>query len=166
VILRLANIVETAIAPALALLGGRADTPEARVMLLASGMQESGMQYRRQLGDGPARSLWQFELGTRKSRGGVTGVFMHSASSEPLRLLCRERGCEFDPRSIWQTIEQDDVLAAGLARLLLLTDAKPLPKVGDADGGWACYLRNWRPGKPRPSTWTKCYAAAIAEVVQ
>lgn len=163
-ILRLANIVETAINPALALLPPRLDTPEARVLLLAIGMQESRFEFRRQLGDGPARSFWQDELGTKATRGGVTGVYLHSASGELLRLLCRERGCEFDPRCIWEAIEHDDVLAAGLARLLLLTDAKPLPKVGDEAGAWETYLRVWRPGKPKPRTWPKCYAAAMGEV--
>ena len=38
-----------------------------------------------------------------------------------------------------------DVLAAGLARLLLWTDPSRLPRLGDADGAWQLYVRTWRP---------------------
>lgn len=164
--LRLANIVETAIKPALAMLPKNMDSPKARVMLLAIGLQESRFEYRRQLGNGPARGFWQFECGTRASRGGVWGVYLHNASTEQLRLLCRERDCSFDPRSIWSQIERDDVLAAGLARLLLWTDRGPLPEIGDEAGAWDMYaVRCWRPGKPHPQTWPTCYQQAVEEVV-
>jgi len=56
------------------------------------------------------------------------------------------------------------VLAAGVARLLLWTDPKALPAIGDADAGWSLYLRTWRPGKPHPKTWPALYAQAMAVV--
>jgi hypothetical protein len=56
------------------------------------------------------------------------------------------------------------VFAATMARLLLFTDAEPLPRLGDADGSWNYYLRNWRPGKPHPKTWRALYDAATASV--
>jgi hypothetical protein len=164
-ILRLSNIVETAVNPAFQLLPRRLDTTEARVMLLAIGLQESGFATRRQMGNGPARGFWQFEPGTRASRGGVWGVYLHRASNELLRLLCRDRDCNFDPRAIWGRLEDDDVLAAGIARLLLLTDPHPLPQIGDVDAAWSYYLRNWRPGKPRPESWPDYYAQAVAECI-
>lgn len=163
--LRLANIVETAINPALAILPKVMDSPRARVLLLAIGLQESRFEYRRQLGDGPARSFWQFERGTRASRGGVWGVFLHRASSEDLRLLCRARDCEFTPMVIWEAIERDDVLAAGVARLLLWTDREPLPELGDVEAAWSLYAeRTWRPGRPHKRTWAGFYRAAMQEV--
>ncbi len=41
------------------------------------------------------------------------------------------------------------------ARLLLWTDAKPLPAIGDEQGAWDYYLRNWRPGKPTRTSRSK-----------
>lgn len=167
-ILRLTNIVDTVIEPALRLLPPRLDTPKARVLLMAIGLQESRFEHRYQVltggGKGPARGFWQFEEGTKASRGGVCGVFMHSATTELLRLLCRDQDCSFDPRAIWSAIETDDLLAAGLARLMLLTNPAALPEVGEGDAAWDYYLTTWRPGKPRPDSWPELYARAVATV--
>lgn len=158
-LLRLSNIIETAVAPALAIIGKHLDTREARCMLLAIGLQESGFTCRRQKGNGPACGFWQFELG-----GGVTGVYKHRASHEYLRVLCHALDVSFDPRPIWAALETDDVLAAGVARLLLLTDPKKLPALGDEEAAWDYYRRNWRPGKPHPARWPENYALALGEI--
>lgn len=159
----LKEVVERAIEPALALLPARMDTPAARVMLLAIGLQESRFVHRHQIG-GPARGFWQFEKGSRASRGGVWGVYLHPASKDHLAALCKARSVACDPDAIYAALEYDDVLAAGVARLLLWTDPKSLPAVGDVDAGWALYLRTWRPGKPHPQTWLDLYRQAAAEV--
>lgn len=167
--MKLRTCLETAILPALELLPKRMHSPEALVMLLAIGLQESRLEYRCQIlaggGRGPARGLWQFERGTQASRGGVWGVFLHRSSAEDLRLLCRARDVNYDPAAIWARLEDDDVLAAGVARLLLWTDPKPLPKIGEAQAAWDCYLRIWRPGKPHRRTWGALYAQAMESVV-
>lgn len=159
--LRLAHIVESAVAPALTWL--RLDSTEARLMLLAIGLQESNLEHRCQVlpggKRGPARGLWQFE------KGGVLGVLRHHLSAEPLRLLCRSRDVALDVVPIWQQLESDDVLAAGVARLLLYTDPKRLPAIGEVDAAWDYYERNWRPGKPHPDRWADCYALAAGEVL-
>lgn len=157
----LKTMTATAITPALALLPARMDTAEARVMLLAIGLQESRFTHRQQIG-GPARGFWQFEKGTRASRGGVWGVFLHAASKNHLASLCRARSVACDPDAIYAALEYDDVLAAGVARLLLWTDPKALPQIGEADAAWALYQRTWRPGKPHPQTWPALYAQAMA----
>ena len=69
----LEQVMRDAVRPALALLPAAMNTPQARCMLLAIGLQESRFVHRRQIG-GPARGFWQFERGTRTSRGGVWGV--------------------------------------------------------------------------------------------
>lgn len=158
--LRLMNIFDTAILPALLLLPAKMDSQKARLMLLAIGLQESRFEYRRQIGNGPARGFWQFERGTKASRGGVWGVYLHEASRNLLGKLCLDRDCAFDPHAIWERIETDDVLAAGVARLMLWTSAKALPDVDDEQGGWAYYLDTWRPGKPHPETWPALWAKA------
>ena len=160
----LSQIIETAVNPALALLPAVMNTPPARCMLLAIGLQESRFVHRRQIG-GPARGFWQFEKGSRSSRGGVWGVYLHAASKDHLAALCEARSVACDPDAIYAALEYDDVLAAGVARLLLWTDPGKLPCIGDADAAWALYLRTWRPGKPHPQTWPDLYRQAVAEVV-
>jgi hypothetical protein len=65
---------------------------------------------------------------------------------------------------VYAALVEDDVLAAGFARLGLWADPQPLPAIGDVHGGWDCYLRNWRPGRPRPEHWGDNYDAACAAV--
>lgn len=137
-------------------------------MLLAIGLQESRFKHRAQIldggGKGPARSFWQFERGTKATRGGVWGLYLHRSSSGYLDAACRHRDVAFDPHAIWACIEFDDVLAAVCARLLLYTHPKPLPKIGDDAGAWAYYLDTWRPGKPHQSTWPALHARAVEAV--
>lgn len=142
------QITETGINPALALLPPKMDSAEARVMLLAIGLQESKMLHRRQLvgnppaPTGPAKSFWQGERGG----GMVAGVRQHAATKALAAILYAERGVAPNDAAIWNAIERDDVLAAGLARLLLYSDPGALPRVSDTEGAWRLYLRTWRPG--------------------
>ena len=132
------------VAEALLLLPAKMTSPQAELMLLAIGLQESELKYRRQHGNGPARSLWQAERGG----GMVAGLLgFHNQDVQDLaRGLCAVRGVLAQPRAVWEAIEHDDVLAAGLARLLLFTDPARLPGLGDEEGAWQLYLRTWRPG--------------------
>lgn len=154
----LTDVTTNAIRPAMTRLG-LGLTTQAHVMLLTIGLQESRFLYRRQLGNGPATGWWQFERG-----GGVKGVLQHPTSAPFAKLLCEGRGVTPDAPSAWAALERDDVLAAGFARLLLLTDPRPLPAVTDAQGAWDCYVRNWRPGKPHRATWDAFHAQARAAV--
>lgn len=155
----LQTVTSEAIDPAFAMLPKHMDSPQARVMLLAIGLQESRFEYRRQMGNGPARGFWQFE-----QNGGVRGCVNHPASSGLLKQICIARGVAFEPRAIWSALERDDVLAAAVARLLLYTDPRPLPALDDPDAAWDCYYRNWRPGKPHPQTWPGLHARAVESV--
>ncbi|AYD65290.1 hypothetical protein DVB37_16220 [Achromobacter sp. B7] len=165
--MNLSEITKTGINPALALLPAKMDTPAARVMLLAIGLQESRFEHRRQIvgnpprPTGPAKSFWQAEQGG----GMVHGVRLHAATKAAAAALYQARGVPARDAAIWDAIENDDVLAAGLARLLLWSDPGRLPAVGDADAAWALYLRTWIPGKPHPQTWPDLYRQAVAQVV-
>lgn len=150
--MNLHDILQQAVVPALRILPPGMDTQQARVMLMVIGLQESNFEHRRQLG-GPARGLWQFEEGSRQTRGGVYGVYLHDASRFWLDRLCAARGVQFLPERIYRALDTDDVLAAGLARLMLFTDPRRLPAADDVDGAWALYMRTWRPGRPRRETW-------------
>lgn len=138
---------ETILTPALQLLPAKMDSVAARRMLLAIGLQESLLIYRRQI-KGPARGLWQFEEG-----GGVLGVLRHPASADEAEHVCNLRMVKPAPRAVWMSLETDDILAACFARLLLWTDPQPLPDTADA--AWRYYLRTWRPGKPHEHTWRR-----------
>lgn len=135
---------------------------QARVELLAISLQESGLAYRIQIGTAGqyGRGLWQFEKG-----GGVHGVCSHSASALAAKEVCERLIVEFTDDDVHEVIAWNDFLAACFARLLLYTDPKPLPQLGDEEGAWLCYERTWRPGKPDRARWTSAYAAALDTVM-
>ena len=161
-------ILEGPMAKAYALLPERMRGVRADVQMLAIGLQESRLKYRAQLGGGPARGLWQFELGAISGTDGRTtwGIYHHAASREHLRRACAALGVKFDPRTIHGTLDRNDVLAAVCARLLLWTLPYPLPDLGDWTAAWAQYLDAWRPGKPKPDTWGGLYTEALGAVAQ
>jgi hypothetical protein len=134
----------------LAMLPLKMTSREAVVMLLAIGKQESDFEHLAQIirgaPIGPARSYWQFEV------GGLTAVMSHKASRETCLGLCEAEGIRPVPRDVWEVFNlppetgSGQALPAAFARLLLWTDPRPLPAIGDADGAFKYYLRNWRPG--------------------
>lgn len=155
----LQQIRRSAIAPALALLPTKMSGPQAEVMLLAIGLQESRFQHRRQIG-GPAVGFWQFEQG-----GGVRGVLTHPSSREHAAAICKTRGIPASASAVYSALATDDVLAAAFARLLLWTDPGALPAVGEMPAAWDLYLRTWRPGKPHLGSWKGLYMQAMAAIV-
>jgi hypothetical protein len=130
-------------------------------MLLSIQLQEDRQLRRRQWPKGPARGAWQFE-----KAGGVRGVLNHDKTAAIARDVCAARGVAATEQQVWEALEHDDVLACCFARLLLWTDAKALPLLGDQEAGWACYLRTWRPGKSRPEEWPDNYQEALASVMK
>jgi hypothetical protein len=162
--------IAEAVDAALQILPGQMDSERARVMLFGIGLQESRFEHRRQLvkvrGElqpvGPAKSFWQGEL----TGGMCSGVKNHPATRFWAHHLCQVRRCDFTARAMWNAIESDDVLAAGLARLLLFSDPRTLPQVDDANGAWNLYIRTWRPGKPHRQTWDRCHADAVEFVIR
>lgn len=160
------QIMTTGIEPALQLLPEKLDSPIARVMLLSIGLQESRFLYRRQIvggrAIGAAKSYWQGE----RTGGMVRGVRTHPASQGWAHTLYKALGVRALDLEIWNQIEHDDVLAAGLARLLLWTDPFKLPALGDAQGGWKLYERTWRPGRPHRASWDAYYRRSLAYVTE
>lgn len=150
------NALTDVIEPALAELPSVMSSDRARVMLLTICLQESKLIYRRQHGGGPARGLAQFE------RGGTVAVLGHPASNTHARNLCALHKVRPRVADLLEAFVDDDVLALGFARLLLWTDPRALPE--GMDDAWSYYLRNWRPGKPRPESWPIYYGRAVAAV--
>ena len=154
------HVLAHAITPALCELPPLPSEAAARQEMLTIAGVESGCLHRRQLFNGPARGLWQFER-----LGGVAGVLQHRATAAHAAAACRRRQIPAAPDEAWRALERDDVLAAIFARLLLLTDPAPLP--AGVDAGRAVYPRCWRPGKPcSAAKWGESWrmaASAIAE---
>ena len=143
-----AEVIRVSIDPGLALLPSAMDTPAARVLMLAICGQEADFTHRWQVYDlkrpearGAARGLWQFERD-----GAVRGVLTHERSRSYAIEVCAERGVKPTVDAVYQTLHADDVLAGAFARLLLWTDLRALPAVGEVEAAWQMYLRNWRPG--------------------
>lgn len=139
----------------LILLPKHMDSVRARISLTVIALQESQLIYRRQI-KGPARGLWQFEEG-----GGVKGVLHFSTTQHIAADVCEKLGVGNSIPEVYSTLEFNDILACCMARLLLYTDAKPLPEVGEVDAMWRYYVANWRPGKPHPQKWGVNYATAL-----
>lgn len=147
----------------------RSDQSDA--LLLAIGLQESGLADRRQgttARPGPARGLLQFEI------TGVRGVMSHPSSRKHLQRVCTLLNLAFDARTIHLRLEFDDVLAFAVGRLLLYTDPNRLPQLGDVTTSFEYYERNWRPGaaatpegrRECARRWRGNYPKALAAVVR
>lgn len=146
------------IVPALTTLPEQMDSPEARLMLLAIALQESGLRAREQTG-GPARGLWQFE------RNGVLAVMHHTRTADVVFHWCEENDVTYGSTAIYERLALDDELAGVFARLLLWTDPRPLPEIGDCMGAWNLYERCWKPGKPSYTRWRDtAYPQALAAI--
>jgi hypothetical protein len=153
-----ADCLAQVISPALAYLDPPLDSPEARVLLLATALQESGLRTRLQDGGGPAHGLWQTE------QGGARCVLDNAVSKKLAADLCSKFAVAPISSDVYWTLAHDDLFACAFARLMLWCDPHPLPELGDADDAWLCYQKNWGPGKPRPQEWPANYAAALAAV--
>lgn len=153
------------------LLPGKFDSTAARVEMLTIAKHESELRTRKQDGGGPARSLWQFE-----QAGGIRGVLTHPASSIWAKAVCLHQAVAPTEGDVYAAFLTDDLLACAFARLLLWTDAAPLPQLGNDEAAFEYYRRNWRPGAFDRGTeeqraeivarWKGNYAAALEAVAQ
>lgn len=141
--------------PALRYLPEAMSTPKAEVILLAIGLQESRFEHRKQVG-GPAKGFWQFE-----QNGGVQGVLMHPNTRWFAEDICKKRNVPAMAKDVYDRLEHDDILAACFARLLLWTDNRSIPAIGQVEKAWECYIRNWRPGQPHRHSWNILYLQAM-----
>lgn len=126
----------------------------ARVLVMAIAGQESRWAARMQIG-GPAHSYWQFEKG-----GGVAGLFR--ATPRQLGTVCAALDIVYDIDIVYEAMIYNDTLACAMARLLLWSDAAPLPDYWDKAAGWQYYLRCWRPGMPHVESWSGIHDQAMA----
>lgn len=131
-------------------------TAAGRLLTMTIAGQESAWAHRRQIG-GPARGYWQFE-----KMGGVAEVMQKTPRQ--LQTVCTALDIPYERDVIFEAMAWCDALACTMARLLLWQDPAPLPAVGDKEGAWQYYLRNWRPGAPHRGTWDARHDQAVAAI--
>lgn len=105
-------------------------------LLLGTALQESKLVYRRQIGGGPARGLFQMEMATHddihanylKYRSSLRNAVLHLKSS-----LTAKAEAE---------LTDNDAYAAAMARVLYKRAPKALPQAGDVPG-MAAYWKQY-----------------------
>lgn len=132
-------------------------TPEAAMGLLAIALQETALDYRAQLGDGPARSFYQFEQGNEAN--GLIGLLLSEKAHPTAYEMTTMLGYKWNFDYLYKAIEFADDLATVYARLLLHTDPRQL-KV-DEEWMWQIYYDCWRPGKPSRDRWKTSWRTAV-----
>lgn len=147
------DILRTVIDPALSRLPAEMTSDAARAMLIAIGLQESGLHYRKQV-RGPAMGLWQFE------RIGVAEVMRNLETRDAAIDLCWQCGVAGTTAAVYNMLDTDDILAAGIARLALWRHPDTLPGRDEAAKGWIQYAAIWAPGKPRREVWDDYFLTA------
>lgn len=150
--MNLADAQRLILEPMFTMLPPHMDTPAARAMLLAIGLQECNFSLRKQI-KGPARGYWQFEGHDKSALAGLLKI-------PAVRETCMR--LDYAPKlpEIYQALEDNDLLAAYLARQLLWTVPERLPSVVQVAEGYRQYTWAWRPGKPRPNDWPANYIQA------
>lgn len=144
--------------PALKLFPPMLTSDSAKIQMLADGLQETKFAARVQMGHGPAHGFWQNELES------IDDLLANHATKDFMITLCNACGVAANASVIYNSILANDILDAGVHRLLMWADPHPLPRVGDLPSAWQCYLDVQRPGTPRPLTWPWCYKMAMTAV--
>lgn len=152
-----ADVLAEVIVPGFTALPSEQDDPRARLMVLATGGQETGYQTRQQYGNpaGGANGLFQMQYNC------VLDVMHNRASGNFVWNLCGVLGVTYGSHAIFDALLTDDELAACMTRLAYWCDPRPLPEVGDMMGAWDTYERVQRPSKPSYTRWKQVYPQAL-----
>jgi hypothetical protein len=157
--MNIADFNRLVIQPAVVFLPPDLNTIEARVQLVATAGVESHWSARKQVPGGQARGYFQCE-----KHGAVAGVLGDPVAAGLLRKVCTQFDVPCTVEDVFEAIAYHDILAVVLARLTYSMDPNALPNVGNVSGGWACYNRNWRPGKPDQDRWYGVYALVMTNI--
>lgn len=142
------TFIRLGIDPGFSLLPKRMNTPKARALTMAICLQESELEARRQQPTGPARGFAQFE------RIAVEEVLTNGLTESLAKAVCAELSIPATVADVHRALEFNDPLTVAFARLLLWRDPKPIPDQHQDGEAWRYYIRNWKPGKPRPEHWS------------
>lgn len=152
------DVLGQIIVPAFSNLPSEMDSPEARLLVLATGAQET--QYlTRQQDDGPARGLFQMQIND------IRDLMNNQMSGNHVWTLCGVLGVTYGSNAMFDALLTDDLFAAAMCRLNYWCIPRPLPAIGDVVGCYAYYELAQRPGKPSYSRWKQtAYPQALAAI--
>ncbi len=129
-------------------------SPEARVLLVAIAMQETGLVTRSEVG-GSAFGFYQFmEIG-------VDGVFSHAETGHLAADVAKVLQIPID-ENFYEAVRWNDHMGTVLARLNLWPDPAPLPALGQEMEAFRYYERIWRPKVAVHARWPAAYNAGMA----
>lgn len=141
---------------------------KAMVQIIATGLQESQVMFRKQVPSGPARGFLQIEPPTAIAaydkdaylRGELMNLRLNTTQLLPTNTTAARRNY------LANVCELNDPACVLIGRSIMWLDPSPIPEIGDVEGAWDFYaLKTWRPGKPRPEHWWDNYMQAV-NVVQ
>lgn len=141
------------IRPALKSLPEKMRGEEAEIQLLFTALQESELKNRKQMGNGPARSFFQFE------KIAIKEVLQNPKTADIARRRCADDFVSSSEVYDYFGLPAGDILSAIFARLNYWLSPLPMPHPGPRAIDDACgmYLLTWRPGKPQPATFSRNY---------
>lgn len=105
-------------------------------LLLGTALQESKLVYRRQLGDGPARGLFQMEMATHDDIWDNYLRYRSTLRNAVLQLKSDPKAAAGDE------LTNNDAYAAAMARVLYKRAPKALPGAGDVEA-MAAYWKQY-----------------------
>lgn len=140
--------------PGLSLLPPFMTSPEARVLLVAIAMQETGLMTRSEVG-GTAFGFYQFMV------IGVDGVFANGETGHLAVDVAKSLQIPVD-ENFYEAVRWNDHMGTVLARLNLWPDPAPLPAIGAEAEARNYYARIWRPKIVAVQRWPAAYNAAIS----
>lgn len=168
------HLLRFAFPAAYALLPPALESKAATVLVLAIGIQRTGLSERRQRGTASnrARSFWSFDHGETLrvgATGGLAAVLMHPVSGPLLKKVLAALQYPVDPtqevlRVLMMAIEHNDVLAVACAILALQTLTESLAPLGDAAGAYRNFAEAWQPGRMLATDWQANYDTAYKAV--
>lgn len=130
-----AQLLDVVIRPALKLIGKHSESAEQ--LLLGTAIQESRLKYRRQLGNGPARGIFQMEPATHND------IWLNYLKYHPVlgdliaSLLTRK-----DADKVAE-LETNDAYACAMARMVYARAKPALPNPGDIHGHAAYWKQHY-----------------------
>ena len=128
------QLLDFVIKPTLEQMGSRFNSRAAQQLLMLTIAQESSMgHFIRQVGGGPAISIYQFEPAT------LNDLYENFLEYRP---NCLDIVSEFEA-GIDNELFGNNFYATALARMQYFRDSKPLPEFDDRDGMWEYYKRIW-----------------------
>lgn len=154
------DFLDNVIRPALKAIGH--DSPAAEQLLLGTAIQESHLKYRRQLGGGPGRGLFQMEPATHNDIWKNYLAYKKDLADKVSGLLSSSKADRL------AELENNDKYAAAMARVHYLRQPAKLPEENDIQGMAAYWKKyyNTPAGKGKESQFIENWKRFVEDAPQ